>query len=538
MRSMMRGWVAWVVVAAGCASAPVTTTSEVVETPRIKNVILIIGDGMGPQQMGLLQEYATRAPGSPYKGRPTAMQRFIDGGTLGMSHHGPAEGLVVDSACSATQLATGRPALSEVIGIGVDGEAAETIVEQAHKQGKATGLVSDTRITHATPAAFVAHVPHRSLENEIAEQLVASDVDVLLSGGLRHFLPRSIKTDAGRREAVAARAGYSVTSKRTDERDLVAEAVGAGYQVVFNREGLASVEGGRVLGLFASSGMADGTVFTRTRDSATRTEPTLREMTGRALELLSKDEDGFFLMVEAGQIDWAGHSNDAGTMLQEMLKTDDMLDLVYTWAEGRDDTLVIITADHETGGFGLSYSRWQVPAAQERAGSAFAGRPYRPDWNFGSVDVLDGLAAQDMSLEGMWATFVGLPEGERTAARLAELVNAHSAFDITEEQAKAVMASESNAAYRVAGHSYLDAEEFPRVEDFEAFYVFGEEGRADLIGRAMATEQFVVWATGTHTHTPVAVVAYGPAATTGRFSRLLHHVEVGRLAQEVLATGR
>ena len=135
---------------AACTPRPLAPPTPMAEAPapRPKNVILVIGDGMGPQQVGLLELYARRAPSSPYAG-PTAFARMAEEGETGFSLHYPADSLVVDSACSATQLAIGLPALSETIGIDAKGEPQQTVLELAKSQGKATGLVSDTRLTHA-----------------------------------------------------------------------------------------------------------------------------------------------------------------------------------------------------------------------------------------------------------------------------------------------------------------------------------------------------------------------------------------------------
>lgn len=134
----------------------------------------MIGDGMGPQQVGLLESYAKLAPNSIYKGKPTALYQLAQDGVIGSSLTHPDDAIVVDSACSATMLATGISTGSEVIGIDPDGNSIETVLEKAKRMGKATGLVSDTRMTHATPAAFAAHQPHRSLENEIASDMLAT----------------------------------------------------------------------------------------------------------------------------------------------------------------------------------------------------------------------------------------------------------------------------------------------------------------------------------------------------------------------------
>lgn len=488
--------------------------------PKVRNVILLIGDGMGPQQMGLLELWARRASTSDVVG-DTAIDRLANEGVVGLSMTDPVDGLVVDSACSATQLATGRPALGEVIGLDGVGERVPTILEMAEERGLSTGLVSDTRLTHATPAAFAAHVAHRSMENEIAVQMIASGAEVMLSGGARHFVG-AIDT-AARVDELGIPFGLS--SRRDDERDPIAEAVEAGYALAFDRDQLdaAVAAGGPVLGLFAASGMMDGIQWHRTRGDVVRTEPTLREMTEAALTVLEQDEDGFFLMVEGGQIDWACHDNDAGRTLHEMRKFDDAIAGVLEWAGGRDDTLVVLTADHETGGLGLSYSAYQVPAAVPMSGVGFAARDYEPNFNFGSPEQLDGLHAQSMAIADMLHSVADDPTPEAVMA----IVNDHSAFDITLEQAVRVLETEANP-YRVDGHHYLDLEVVPRFDDFEAFYPFGMAGVTALVARELANAQNVVWSTGTHTHTPVAVIAWGPATATAAFGGVTHHVEVGQ----------
>jgi alkaline phosphatase len=494
----------------------------------VKNVILLIGDGMGPQQVGLLEEYAQHASTSVYGERGTALSRAMDAGEVGISRHGPADGLVVDSACSASQLASGQPALSESIGLDTNGKRVQTVLELAQSNGKATGLVSDTRITHATPAAFAAHVAHRSMENEIAAQMFDARVDVMLSGGLRHWIPQSANKPGPIRDAVKDRIGELIapSSRRTDDRDLLGEASEAGYAVVHSREALKAADGDRILGLFASSGMMDGITYSRKIADSDRREPTLREMTEKALEVLSRDEDGFFLMVEGGQIDWAGHANDAGWLLHEMLKFDETVGYVMDWAAQREDTLVVVTADHETGGFSFGYTRYDVPEGRRIEGGAFAEQPYRPNWNFGSYTQLDGIYAQSATFGDMLREF---REGdEQTPEALAAVVNAHSEFDITVEEAREILQDEPNH-FHVEGHGTLDVETFPSVDDFEAFYVFGEEVRADLIGRKIGRDQNISWSNGTHTHTPVPVVAVGPARYTRRVDAMLHHTDIGKL---------
>ncbi len=503
------------------------------QAAEVKNVILMIGDGMGPQQVGLLETYARLAPNSTYAGQPTALTRLAEAGKVGLSLHHPADAIVVDSACSASQLATGMPARSETIGLDIDGNPVETVLERAKKAGKATGLVSDTRLTHATPAAFAAHRAHRSMENEIASDMLATGVDVMLSGGLRHWIPQSTNKQGATYKQLQQLTGTDIKlkSKRKDERNLLIEAQQAGYALAFDRDQLQQAKGDKVLGLFAYSGMHDAI---RAHElGAEDKQPSLREMTLKALDTLSQDADGFFLMVEGGQIDWAGHANDTATMLHELLRFDEAVAAAHEWVAKRDDTLLVVTADHETGSFGFSYSAQNLPSAKGLPGSAFAYRDYKPNFNFGDPELLDRLYAQKSSFYEIFEAFDGLAKEQQTAASLVRLVNENSAFKIDQAQAERILARVDNP-FKTEGHSYLEAQQLPKVQDFAPFYVYGEEIRQDLLGRELAADQNVVWGTGTHTSTPVPAFAYGPGEWAARFSMLQHHTEVGRLLMDAV----
>ena len=512
----------------GATGAPTTASPTSEPATPVRNVILVIGDGMGPAQVALLEEYARRAPSRPLGDAPTAFERMAAAGDVGLSMTGPVDALVVDSACSATQLSTGIPSRSEVIGVAPDGETAQTVLELAKERGMLTGLVSDTRMTHATPASFAAHEPHRSRENEIAVDMLEDRVDVLFSGGLRHWVPASVN-EAGTpaAEALAARldGAYTVRSKRHDERDLLAEAEAAGYSVALDRAGLQTAEL-PALGLFSPSGMLDAVHDLSSRNDEARREPSLPEMTTRALELLGGGDQGFFLMVEAGQVDWACHANDAGWLLKEMLKANETLNVILDWMAERDDTLLVVTADHETGGFGFSYSRRDVPGPQQLPG--FEEIPYQPRSNFGPLTNLDLLFEQDAPLGQIWDEFAALPEDEQTDARLAEMVNAHSAFHIDAERAAHIRATVPNR-YHVEGHPELQHEDWPAFGEFEEFYVSYGLGRSQLMGHALGPYQNIVWSTGTHTHTPVPVFAVGAERLREQFGTLLHHTRIGQL---------
>jgi alkaline phosphatase len=504
----------------------------------IKNVIIMIGDGMGPQQVGLLNAYAKYAPNSIYKaqGRITAIENAMAAGTIGYAYHEAANVLVTDSAASATQFAAGVRAGSEMIGCDQFGNATKTILEIAKDLGKSTGLVSDTRITHATPAAFAAHQTHRSKENVIAIDLLNTEVDVMLSGGLRHWIPiEANDKNSAIYQQLKTRAGgnINIKSKRKDSLDLLAEAELRQYAVALTKSQLENAKGHKILGLFSYSGMPNGIQETLTKNDSNRRVPTLKEMTMKALSVLSKNDKGFFLMIEGGQIDWAGHANDAGTLLHEMLKFDDTIKYVLEWVKNRQDTLLIISADHETGGFGFSYSRKNIPQEKDLPGKLFEGKKFSPNFNFGSYDILDKLYNQKLSYGNMLKKFEALPVAQKTPQSLLEIVNKHTQFPITLAEAATVLETEVNEYY-VAGHKTLGVKLFPKIHDFKEFYVYGKNSRQDLLGRVVAKYQNAVWATGTHTNTPVPLIAIGPENVTAQFGRMMHTTEWAQYAIEAL----
>jgi alkaline phosphatase len=511
----------------GCSALAEKTPAR----PEIKNVIMIIGDGMGPQQVGLLLSYARQAPHGILKNRKTALDRMLENGRIGISLTYPDGALVTDSAASATQLAAGKFARAEMVGLDADGKPVENVIEKARRRGKATGLVSDTRITHATPAAFAAHETHRSHETGIPEGLLAANADVMLSGGLDYWLPKAAAVQDSaihRKMEASVEHAFRIGSARKDGKNLLDAARKQGYRLVFNTRQLRQASG-KTLGLFAGSGMSDGIAESRNRLDADHAEPTLSEMSEQALKILEQDPDGFFLMIEAGQIDWAAHRNDTGLLLHEMLRFDAMLHKVLDWMGKREDTLLIVTADHETGGFGFSYSSKNIPPPQTLAN----GHLFKPNFNFGDPAILDKLYAQKLSYHAIFAEFDALPPDERTPAALAERINRHTEFRISSEEAEKLLATETNTDYR-PDHPSLNEKTIPKLAAKSAFFVYTKDNRENLLAELVGARQQVVWASGTHTGTPVFVFAKGTGQAVEPFANILHHTDVGRLMIEAL----
>jgi alkaline phosphatase len=359
----------------------------------------------------------------------------------------------------------------------------------------------------------------------------------MLSGGLRHWIPQQANdpTTATHQTLKRITAGaVELKSERNDDRNLLEEARQQGYRLAFSKSQLEQAEGDKILGLFAVSALPDAITARRLRNN-NGTIPTLTELSATAIAALAKNDKGFFLVIEAGLIDWAAHYNDTGTMLHEMLVINEVLNHVLDWAGDRDDTLVVVTADHETGGFGFSYSSVNLPKPVTFPGSAFPGAQFQPRVNYGNLDVLDKLYAQRLSYGGIFFdNFDTLDEEQQTPLKLMELVNQNTEFDITRSQAARILTTAGNPYY-VKDHDSLGDEIVPRMDVNAAFYSSpGDDNRQNLLAIEVANSQSVVWSNGNHTATPVMVFASGPKQTTAQFIQLMDHPQLGRMLIKIV----
>jgi alkaline phosphatase len=310
-----------------------------------KNVILMIGDGMGSAELTAARW--ERADGNPAAYSPTslAMDRLDYSGRVTTL---AADAPVTDSAAAISAIMTGVKTNRGVIGLDAttvkgasDGARVQNIAEMAMARGCATGVITTSRITDATPAGTYAHVNDRDDEILIADQLLSSGIDVALGGGYRSFIDSASEDPWGKE------------GRRTDGQDLVAVARSRGYTVVTSADELGAAPvapGTRVLGLFDTSTME----YESGRDDTK--QPGLSGMTEKAVDLLATDPDGFFLLVEGGLIDHAASDRDYEDAVGETLAFDDAVKTALDFADAHPDTLVIVTADHETGGLILQGS--------------------------------------------------------------------------------------------------------------------------------------------------------------------------------------
>lgn len=272
-----------------------------------KNIILLIGDGMGVSQVfsGITAN----------KGK-LHLQNMK---AIGFSKTQSASNYITDSGAGGTALSCGKKTYNGAIGVDNDKVSIESILEIAERNKKATGLVSTSAITHATPASFIAHQPNRDMYEEIAADFLETEIDVFIGGGKTFF------------------------TNRKDGQDLCKKFKEKGYEMFDNLEDAKCIRDGK-LGVLTA--LEHNTKYSKRGDM-------LQMSTGKALEILSKDKDGFFLMVEGSQIDWGGHQNNTSFVVGEMLDFDKMIGQVLDFAVRDRESLVIVTADHETGGIAM-----------------------------------------------------------------------------------------------------------------------------------------------------------------------------------------
>ena len=276
----------------------------------IDNLILMILDGVGLYHYELARlVYGELSVDSMY--------------ALGWMTTHSADAEITQSPAAATALATGRKTNNVMVAMSPSGERLKTVLEYAQDKGMRTGLITTVMIYDATPAAFAAHNETRYNQSDIASEMLEHRVDVLLGGGWTLLY----------------------------DMDLVTRAEQLGYAYVEDEEQLHDVTGGKVLGLFAPVDMS----FELDRHLSS--EPSIAQMTAKAIELLSADSDsGFFLMVEGGKADWASHRNDAASIAADLWAFDHALGVAIDFADVNGNTLIVVTSDHETGGLSFAES--------------------------------------------------------------------------------------------------------------------------------------------------------------------------------------
>jgi alkaline phosphatase len=309
---------------------------------KYKNVIVMVPDGCSMSIQTLARFY---------RGADNNVDKLFTGSVRTYS----ANSVITDSAAAATAFATGHKTTSSFIGVAprtedlLPGFTPEvppyyplpTILEGAKYNGRSTGIVVTSIIPHATPGGFSAHSSSRFMPDDIMEQIVYQDLDVAFGGGMVHLLPegQSFKTTDGKTWA----------GVRKDSENLMDTLKERGYSIISSRDELMQVKGEKVWGLFNNIDLVPDI----DRDELNPTQPSLSEMTQKAIEILSKNKNGFFMLVEGSQVDYAGHAHDPAFMVTEFLAFDKAVGVAVDYAKKNKDTIVVVFPDHDTGGLSI-----------------------------------------------------------------------------------------------------------------------------------------------------------------------------------------
>nr|WP_232362648.1 alkaline phosphatase [Salinimonas chungwhensis] len=432
-------------------------TEARVSTP--KNIIMVVADGMGPAYTTAYRNFMDD-PSTPQV-ETVVFDDILTGNASTYPHH--VSGYVTDSAASATALASGAKSYNGAIGVDHNKVRVESVLQLAKKQGMRTGVAVTSQINHATPASYIAHNESRKNYNALADSFFDDRIngeivaDVMLGGGTQYF--------------------------ERDDRDLVAEFIDADYQYVDSYNKLATIPAGSdVLGLFAPVGLPPALDDKRAHRLSYLTEHAIKHL---------ENPEGFFLLVEASQVDWAGHANDIGSAMAEMDDLAATISYLKTYVKNNPDTLVVLTADHSTGGLTIGAKgdyRWAPEFLKDMKSSVSTVARNIPD--------------MDQPLAYISQQF-GFAFTEDDHNMLNKVLEQDKAAD-REVTLKKFLDMKSNTGWTTSGHTGVDVEVFSFGAGSHAFV--GQMDNTDIAHRMKA---FVTESTGNMktTDTPVAMPA-------------------------------
>jgi alkaline phosphatase len=436
--------------AVGTARGQGRTDMSRIDAPgAAKNVIFLVSDGMSAGTLTMADLMLRR-----HHDRRSHWLRLYEDGQArhGLMDMAPKNSIVTGSAAGASAWGSGHRVVNEMVNMSEDGEEYRTILEIFRDAGRATGLVTTTRITHATPAGFGINMRERWSEDKIARQYLEREYDVLLGGGSRHF----------------------TADERDDDRNLHRRFRDKDYTVATSKEDLEQWDrSGSILGTFYDTHLPY-VLDHRNIEAHRQQVPRLPEMTEAALERLDRNRDGFLLQVEGGRVDHGAHENDTAGLLYDQIEFDDTIGTVLDFAEGRDDTLVIITTDHGNGN-----------PAVNAAGDRYSDSPV----------MFDRLA--DFKYTNSW--ILSELDENSTYREIQDRVETAWQVSIRRDEAELIqdaLRGEYEAAYRAKSDTDL------------------------LLGAIQANYTSVNWLGGDHTSDYVELAALGPGSEAiGDFTR-------------------
>ncbi|WP_052813330.1 alkaline phosphatase [Desulfonatronum thioautotrophicum] len=485
----LRGKVRHVVLAAFMAAslvmaAQLVSANDVLHTGSpAKYVFVFIGDGMGVPHRQAPEIFLAAKEGKRYGEVKMTMNTFP---AQGLTSTFANDRFIIGSAASATAISTGYTTNIGFIGMDPELRPVRTIAQMAKEKGMRVGIVSSVSIDHATPAAFYSHQPHRSMYHEIAHDLANSGFDYFGGGGFRDIKGNRSKEPLGDAFEVARNNGYTIVNTREDILALTPGTKAIAY----------------------NANLPDGRALPYAMDM-TDSDVSLAEFTAKGIELLD-NPDGFFMMVEGGKIDWASHANDAVATIWDTLAFDEAIKHAVEFAKKHpEETLIVITGDHECGGMSLGFagtqyeSAYDVLKSQKVSFKVFEGmvREYR-DENKGNVSFED---MKPVITENFGLLFEG---DEHMALKDHELRALREAF------------TRSMAGLRERGMG-------------EDYLLYGNYDPLTIkLTHILNQKAGIAWASFAHTGAPVTTSAWGVGHQI--FNGFYHQSDLGRKLMSVL----
>ncbi|HZH98273.1 MAG TPA: alkaline phosphatase, partial [Fimbriimonadaceae bacterium] len=430
--------------ASALATGALATPSRVLKpfgTKKPKNVIFCVSDGMAHQTMAMADQLQLLTSGKRSYWASLLDEKYA---TSGLQETRSLSSIVTDSAAASAAWGSGRRQWNGQLNMYPDGTELRSLTKIMSAAGVRCGLVTTTTITHATPAGFAVSSFRRDDEQGIAEKYLGAGVDVLMGGGNRFF----------------------AADKRKDKRDLYAEFQKAGFKVARSRQQLESLRSGKALGIFSESHLPFSVDWDN--DAKLQSEvPTLAEMAKTAIQNLKGSSNGFLLQIEGGKVDHAAHGNDLAGMIYDQIAFEEAVRVAVEFALADDETLVIITADHATGGPSLNG----------------AGNEY-----FDSTAGLKTISGMKSSYTPVWAAIGNAP----TPSSIQGVIESKLGIQLKTEEAQAIIDSMGNK------HPFGTS----------MFY----RSPGSTLAMVLGNHSKVTWTSGNHTSEHVLVTAVGPGS--------------------------
>ena len=433
-----------------------------------KFIFLFLADGAGTAHLEITRQYMREIHGE----NMVITEKIMKEGSVGLMTTHAADSLSTDSAAAATALASGCKAKIGALGVCADGSVPTTVMESAKQRGLKIGLVTNSTVYDASPAAFVCHVPNRRDFAAIVDRYLDLEPDILMGGGRAQFLPQTVPG-----------------SRRKDDIDLAALFVKKGYQQVSDKPQLEEAGPGKILGLFSLNEMS----FEIERDK--NTEPSIYDMTRSVIRQLHNDNpNGFFAFIENENIDTASHLSDIASVIHDYREFDRAVGLAYEFYKKYPrETLILVTSDHETGGLGFTMALKDLSSTK---GSNQAA---------GTVHDLKKIQSIGISLQRASRLLGPNP----TVESIDKLMREHfSGFTLAPEYKEAILQRRP-----VSRTIYLDP-------------------TANALGMMIANHTQVYWQTTSHTNQPVVVAALGAGAE--RFAGYYDNADFGKKLMGIL----